>query len=155
MQLHRSDCLSAFWPTRQELHVPSSHFSSAIYSTDALWKEKVNIVTVQYTITHHKRLTIFFLPVFLPWFSSSLSLPHSIKCRAFLFVCSCSALPADLGPDFPKADINITGHCNGVIFMEAPEEVTWLWLVPWGPGVSIKLVVLTPITINEVEKLRK
>lgn len=29
-------------------------------------------------------------------------------------------------PDFPKADINITGHCDGVIFMEAPEDVTWL-----------------------------
>lgn len=88
-------------------------------------------------------------------FFFSLLLPRSVECRAFLFVCSYWALPVDPGPDFPKADINITGHCNGVIFMEAPEEVTWLWLVPRGPGVSIKLVVLTHITINEVEKLRK
>lgn len=36
------------------------------------------------------------------------------------------------GPTFPKQIINITSHCNGVIFMEAPEEVTWLWLVPRG-----------------------
>lgn len=85
----------------------------------------------------------------------SLALPRTLECRAFLFVCSYWVLPVDPGPDFPKAVINITGHCNGVIFMEAPEEVTWLWLVPWGPGVSIKLVVLTHITINEVEKLRK
>lgn len=60
------------------------------------------------------------------------------ECHAFLFVCSHWALPADPQLDFPKADINITGHCDGVIFMEAPAEVTWLWLVPGGPGVSIK-----------------
>lgn len=79
----------------------------------------------------------------------------SVECRAFLFVCSRWALPVDPVLDFPKADINITGHCDGVIFMEAPEEVTWLWLVPRGPRLSIKAVVLTHISINEVEKLRK
>ncbi len=108
------------------------------------------------TCYHSSQMAHYFLSLcLLLCFSFSLSLPRSIECRAFLFVCSYWALPADPVPDFPKADINITGHCNGVIFMEAPEEVTWLWLVPRGPGVSIKPVVLTHITINEVEKLRK
>lgn len=31
--------------------------------------------------------------------------------------------PREWRPDFPKADINITGHCDGVIFMEAQKEV--------------------------------
>ena len=80
-------------------------------------------MTVQYAITQHKWLTIF--P--LSFCSAHFLLPFQLlECRAFLFVCSCRGLPVDPGPDFPKVDINITGHCNGVIFMEAPEEVTWL-----------------------------
>lgn len=77
-------------------------------------------MTVQCAITQRKWLTI------LSFCSVSPSPLHSLECRAFLFVCSYGALPVDPGPDFPKADINITGHCDGVIFMEAPEEVTWL-----------------------------
>lgn len=111
-------------------------------------KRGPNITTAQCAITQHKRLTIL-SPSVSPF------LFPSVECRAFLFVCSRWALPVDPVPDFPKADINITGHCDGVIFMEAPEEVTWLWLVPRGPGLSIKAVVLTHISINEVEKLRK
>lgn len=101
------------------------------------------------------------LASFLPSFffgSVSPSLFLSVapsECHAFLFVCSYWAFPADPQLDFPKADINITGHCDGVIFMEAPAEVTWLWWVPRGPGVSIKPVVLTSISINEVENPRK
>lgn len=105
---------------------------------------------------HSSHVARYFLSFYLTLcFSFLLPLRCSLKCRAFLFVCSCWALPVDPVPDFPKADINITGHCNGVIFMEAPEEVTWLWLVPGGLRVPIKPVVLTHITINEVEKLRK
>lgn len=75
---------------------------------------------------HSTQWSHYFLSLFLLCFFFSLCLLHSLECRAFLFVCSCLAVPADPKPDFPKADINITGHCNGVIFMEAPEEVTWL-----------------------------
>lgn len=87
--------------------------------------------------------------------SSLLSFPPGswMPCILFLFAHSWASLWI-LGSTFPKQIINITSHCNGVIFMEAPEEVTWLWLVPWGPGASIKLV-LTHISINDVEKLRK
>lgn len=91
-------------------------------------------------------------PSFAPFLLFSLAPSDAVHSSLFAHA---EALPVDPVHDFPKADINITGHCNGVIFMEAPEEVTWLWLVPRGPGVSIKLVVLTHITINEVEKLRK
>lgn len=120
-------------------------------------KKKANIATAQWDIAQCKWLAVFFPSTF---FFSSVSplfclLVAPSECRAFLFVCSCWTLPADPPFDFPKADINITGHCDGVIFMEAPEEVTWPWLVPRGPGVSIKPVVLAHISINEVENLRK
>lgn len=65
-----------------------------------------------------------FLPLF--FFSSASPLLCLLvapsECRAFLFVCSCGTLPADPPFDFPKADINITGHCDGVIFMEAQRK---------------------------------
>lgn len=83
-------------------------------------------MTVQYAITHHKWLAIFFLSVFCslsPLLFSSLAPSNAVHSSLFAHT---EALPVDPVPDFPKADINITGHCNGVIFMEAPEEVTWL-----------------------------
>lgn len=127
--------------------------------TEAHWK-KANMATAQWDITQCQWLAVFFpsnFSFFPPGSVSPLLFPSVApsECRTFLFVCSCWALPADPPLDFPKADINITGHCDGVIFMEAPEEVTWPWLVPRGPGVSIKPVVLAHISINEVEKLRK
>lgn len=148
-----SVCTSDAWD-RNYLLVSTGYFGSAKYRTEAQRKRERNH---DCAICYHSSQTAHYVLslCILLCFSFSLSLPRSLECRAFLFVCSYWALPVDPVPDFPKADINITGHCNGVIFMEAPEEVTWLWLVPWGPGVSIKLVVLTHITINEVEKLRK
>lgn len=120
-------------------------------------RKKANIATAQWDIAQCECSLFSFLPLF---FFSSVSpllflLVAPLECHAFLFVCSCWALPADPPFDFPKPDINITGHCDGVIFMEAPEEVTWPWLVPREPGVSIKSVVLAHISINEVENLRK